>query len=159
MPSKAHIAIWPSRIFQSLDAEAEIEVLNQTDLRVDAIGEPHGAVPALASRVRLGETAIVFSGDQNGRDDHFWQFAEQADLLVMNQVIVEDANDRMLSRLAPPSVIGQGAARAGVDRMLLTHLMQRSGSPEQTRQLIRESFDGEIVFAEDLMCVPLDPVD
>ena len=143
------------RLTVAENAETAVEVLDHANLQVDAIGVPHGAVPALAYRVRVGETVIVFSGDQNGRQDHFWQFAERADLLVMNQVIAEDANDRMLSRHAPPSVIGRGAARAKVDRMLLTHLMQRSGPPEQARQLIRESFEGEILFAEDLMCVPL----
>ena len=138
------------------DAMDPVPVLDQPNLVVEGIGVPHGTVPALAYRVEVNEHVIVFSGDQNGLEEHFWRFADQADLLVMNHVIAEQFGPRGLSRHAPPSVIGRGAAKADVQRLLLTHRMRRSGSPETARRIIAESFDGEIQFADDLMCLPIE---
>lgn len=137
-------------------ATEPVVVLDQADLRVDAVGVPHGTVPALAYRVEAGEHVIIFSGDQNGLEAHFWRFADEADLLVMNHVVAEQFGPRALSRHAPPSVIGRGAAEAGVRRLLLTHRMRRSGSPEAAQRIIAESFDGQIQFADDLMCLPVE---
>ena len=138
------------------DATEPVPVLDQPNLVVEAIGVPHGTVPALAYRVQIDNVVIVFSGDQNGLDAHFWHFADQADLLVMNHVIAEQFGPRGLSRHAPPSVIGRGAAKADVQRLLLTHRMRRSGSPEVAQRIIAESFSGEVQFADDLMCLPIE---
>ena len=46
---------------------------------VDALPVPHGPVPALAFRLRLGEATLVFASDQNGSNPAFVDFARDAD--------------------------------------------------------------------------------
>src|SRR5262249_34445746 len=107
-------------------AAVPTDVFDSPELRVAAVGVRHGPVPALAYRVAVGDTHIVFSGDQDGSVDAFWTMARDADLLVMNHAVPEDA-DRVARNLhAVPSVIGTGAAAAHAKRLLLTHLMARS---------------------------------
>lgn len=137
------------------DAIEPVTVVDRDGLTVEAVGVPHGSVPALGYRVSAAGLRIAFSGDQSGLEPHFWAFAAGADLLVMNHAIAEDAGARARSRHAPPGVIGRGAATAKVGRLLLTHRMQRSGAPEEARELIGEFYDGEVTMAEDAMCVTL----
>ena len=63
---------------------------NAHDTDIYAIGVPHGPVPALAYRIRVGEQNIVFSGDQNGSSEAFLKFANGADVLVMHMPVPED---------------------------------------------------------------------
>ena len=62
------------------------------DLQIDAMHVPHGIVPALGFRVRVGAKTIVFASDQNGSDERFVDFAQAADLLVMHLPIPETAS-------------------------------------------------------------------
>jgi ribonuclease BN (tRNA processing enzyme) len=61
------------------------------DIRVDAMGVPHGIVPALSYRVSVADKTIVFSGDQNGDNDAFIDFAEDTDILVIHMAVPEGA--------------------------------------------------------------------
>ena len=137
-------------------SKAPAVVLTSHDVKVSAIGVPHGPVPALAYRVDVGGLQIVFSGDQNGSAPAFWELAHDADLLVMAHAVPEDA-DRVARKLhAVPSVIGAGAADAHVRRLVLTHLMARSiDTLDANLALIRQRYSGPIDVAHDLACYPL----
>jgi len=134
-------------------ADAAVEVFADGDLHVDAIGVPHGPVPALAYRVEIGGMRVVFSGDQNGSKKEFWDFARDADLLVMAHPVPENADPVARKLHAVPSVIGAGAANAQVKRMLLSHLMARSlDTLDANIAIMRRAYTGPIDVAQDLRC-------
>jgi len=129
-------------------------VYTSDNLVVDAVRVPHGIVPAVAFRVRAGDTTIVFASDQNGGDPEFADFAANASILVMHMVVPEGIEGVGRRLHAPPSVIGNIAAAANPDTLVLSHFMARSlRDLDNNVALVRERYDGRIVLAEDLMCV------
>ncbi len=124
------------------------------DLIIDAMRVPHGIVPAVAFRVRAGDQTIVFASDQNGSDPAFADFAADASILVMHMVVPEGIEGVARRLHAPPSVIGDIAAAASPDTLVLSHFMARSlRDLDSNVALVRERYDGRVVLAEDLMCV------
>lgn len=129
-------------------------VYTSESLSIDAMHVPHGIVPAVAFRVKTGDKTIVFATDQNGGDPAFIDFARGASVLVMHMVVPEDVAGVGRRLHAPPSVIGEIAAKAAPGKLVLSHFMARSLSElEQNVALVRKSFKGEVVLAEDLACV------
>ncbi len=123
-------------------------------IEVTALGVPHGPVPALAYRIRIGEKSIVFSGDQNGSSDTFMDFASGSDVMVMHMPVPEGSSGTGRNLHAPPSRIGEIAAKAAVGKLVLSHFMARSlADLEANLDEIRTRFDGELVLASDLDCV------
>jgi ribonuclease BN (tRNA processing enzyme) len=122
--------------------------------RVEAMHVPHGIVPALAYRVQIGDKSIVFSSDQNGSDERFIEFAKNADVLVMHMPVPEGVTGAGRKLHAPPSVIGEIAAKAEVNTLVLSHFMSRSlADLEQNVSIIRSGFTGPVLVASDLDCI------
>ena len=118
---------------------------------------PHGIVPALGFRIETWGRSIVFASDQNGSDSAFVDFAKDASLLVMHMVIPEGAAASAKQLHAEPSRIGDIAAAAGAEQLLLSHFMARSlRGLEANVLLVEERYDGRLRIAEDLLCVVLD---
>ena len=133
-----------SRVYQDADA----------DIEISALGVPHGPVPTLAYRIRIGQRSIVFSGDQNGSSDAFIDFARGTDVLVMHMPVPENISGVGRKLHAPPSLIGKIAAETGARKLLLSHFMARSlENREENLQQIRSRFGGTLVSAVDLDCV------
>ena len=123
-------------------------------LAIDALRVPHGIVPAVAFRVRAGDTSWVFSSDQNGSDPAFTEFAKGASVLVMHFVIPEGAEGVARKLHAPPSVIGDIAAQAAPGKLVLSHFMARGLKHlDAGVALVRERYKGDVVLAEDLACI------
>lgn len=139
------------------DATTPVVVFAADDVRVSAVGVPHGPVPALGYRVDVGGVRIVFSGDQNGSAKAFWTMAHDADVLVMDHAVPEDA-DPVARRLhAVPSVIGAEAALAHVRHLVLAHLMARSlKTLDANIAQMRKHYAGPIDVARDLACYPIE---
>ena len=140
------------------DADAVIDLLDGSDtsLAVYAQPVPHGIVPALGFRVEVGGRSIVFASDQNGSDPAFIDFAQDASLLVMHLVIPEGAGERAKQLHAEPSRIGEIAAAARADRLLLSHFMARSlRDLEGNVASVAKSYAGDTLLAEDLACFPV----
>ena len=115
---------------------------------------PHGIVPAVAFRVTVGDDTFVFASDQNGGDPTFAEFAQDATILVMHLVVPEDVSGAGRRLHAPPSVVGRLAAQSGAQRLVLSHFMARSlRDIDGNVALVRESYGGEVILAEDLSCV------
>ena len=124
------------------------------DIEVFALGVPHGPVPTLAFRVRIGQKSIVFSGDQNGSSDAFVDFARGTDVLVMHMPVPETISGVGRNLHAPPSVIGDIAAKTDTRLLVLSHFMARSLDHfEDNLKEIRSRYQGSIVSAHDLECV------
>jgi len=129
-------------------------VYTSETLNIDALHVPHGIVPAVAFRIRAGDESFVFGSDQNGGDPAFAEFAKGASILVMHMVVPEDVEGVGRRLHAPPSVIGKLAAKIGPGKLVLSHFMARSlRDLEQNVALVKESFKGDVVLAEDLACV------
>ena len=124
-------------------------------LTVNALHVPHGIVPALAFRVEVEGSVLVFASDQNGSDERFVEFAQDADVLVMHLVVPEGVSGPASRLHAGPRRIGQIARDANARTLVLSHLMARSlRDIDRNLEHVRDSFDGEIVLAEDLACIP-----
>ena len=124
------------------------------DLAIDAMQVPHGIVPAVAFRVRAGDVTIVFASDQNGSAPAFVDFASEASILVMHMVVPEDVAGIGRRLHAPPSVIGEVAARAAPETLVLSHFMARSlRDVDANVALVKRNYAGNVVLAEDLACV------
>ena len=131
-------------------------VYTSENLNIDAMHVPHGPVPAVAFRVRVEEETIVFATDQNGGNPAFPEFAQDAAILVMHMVVPEDATGVARRLHAPPSLVGEIAARANARKLVLSHFMARSlADLDGNVELVKQRFDGEVVVAEDLACIPL----
>lgn len=125
--------------------------------QIDAMHVPHGIVPALAYRVRIGDATIVFAGDQNGSNDDFIAFAKDATMLIMHMPVPEGITGAGRKLHAPPSVIGQIAQQAGVDTLVLSHFMARSLRQLRNNvDIVGSHYAGRIVVASDLDCFQLD---
>lgn len=124
------------------------------DLAIDGMRVPHGIVPAVAFRVRAGDTTIVFASDQNGGDPAFTEFAKDASILVMHMVVPEDVTGTGRRLHAPPSVIGELAGQAEPDKLVLSHFMARSLRDLETNvALVKQGYAGDVFLADDLACV------
>ena len=126
---------------------------NDSRIQIEAMHVPHGIVPALAFRVRIGPLLIVFSSDQNGSKQDFVEFSKDASMLVMHMPVPEDVTGVGRQLHAPPSVIGIIANAANVRMLIISHLMQRSlRELEKNVDLIKTRFSGPIDVANDLSC-------
>ncbi len=123
------------------------------DLVVEGMRVPHGIVPAVAFRVRAGDTTLVFGSDQNGSDPAFTEFAKEASILVMHMAVPEDVSGVGRRLHAPPSVIGNIAGEAKPGQLVLSHFMARSLTDLAANvSLVRKRYGGEVSVAEDLAC-------
>lgn len=139
------------------------EVFANKAMRVTGIGVPHGIVPAVAYRVEVGDLSMVFSSDQNGTDPAFVEFATGADVLVAHVAIPETQRGFAANLHAKPTVWGQMATDAKIGTLVVSHLSgiipgNEGGDlvefDEKLRH-IRSRYDGPLVIAEDLMCIPV----
>ena len=131
-----------------------VSVDSDSRIQITATGVPHGIVPTIAYRVRVGNRELVFASDQNGNDDEFIEFARDADVLVMHMVVPEDVAGNGRNLHAPPSRIGQIAAASNAGMLVLSHFMARSLRDfDANVALVRKHYDGEVVTAEDLLCI------
>jgi ribonuclease BN (tRNA processing enzyme) len=141
-------------------------IWSDDDLEVSAIGVPHGNVPSIAYRIRVGDRSIVFGSDQNGSDERFSSFAAGADALIMHFGLSARAPDRIAYLHARPAAVGQVAQKAKPKRLVLSHFMQAPATvstPEwfslfdlgEAVGEVRKHFSGPIDTAADLQCIPI----
>ena len=129
---------------------------HKSEIQIEATGVPHGIVPTLAYRVRVGDRTIVFAGDQNGNDEAFADFARDADVLVMHMAVPEDIEGAGRALHAPPSVIGQIANAANTRMLVLSHFMARSlRDIDANIATVGRYYDGVTMAADDLLCIEI----
>ncbi len=142
-----------------IDDKCEVRIVlgdDNTEIQIGAQHVPHGIVPALAFRIRVGDASIVFASDQNGDDPAFVEFAKDASILVMHMVVPEEISGAGRKLHAPPSVIGSIAQEAGVGTLVLSHLMARSlKNLDKNVEIVKVNYDGHVIVANDLDCITL----
>ncbi len=140
------------------DDSAPVTVFADEDgeIQITAQHVPHGIVPAVAFRVRVGDSSIVFASDQNGNDPAFVEFAKNATILVMHMVVPEAISGAGRKLHAPPSVIGDIAQEADVETLVLSHLMARSiENMDNNVEIVKANYKGRVIVASDLDCITL----
>ena len=122
-----------------------------------SIGVHHGPISAVGWRVNMGDCAITFSGDMTNKYNSLAKLAQGSDLLVLNNTIEEDATEAAKNMHMTPSEMGKIAAAAQPKKLLLAHFMTRSlPHQEQAVELIKNSYDGPVVLAEDGLIISWD---
>ena len=142
------------------------EVFATESLRVRALGVPHGIVPALGYRIDIGDVSIAFSSDQNGSDPAFAEFASGVDILVVHVAVPETIGGYGADLHAKPSIWGQMATDAAVGTLVLSHLSRIPphtaegdlASFDEKLTHLRSRYEGPLIIAEDLMCIPVEPI-
>ena len=141
------------------------KVIDIDGLSVTALGVPHSA-PALAYRVEVDDTSIVFGSDQSGTNPGFTRFAQNADVLIMHFAISPRATGPVTGVHASPAIVGRIAQEANAGRLVLSHFMgvekehPRHGTfsldaLEDSVAAVSEFYSGELIAATDLQCIPL----
>jgi ribonuclease BN (tRNA processing enzyme) len=125
-------------------------LFDRQGLRVTALGIPHGNIPALAYRVQVGGTSVVFSSDQNGSNPRFVDFARGADVLVMHLAIAAGTTNAIH---AAPAVVGRIAQEAGVGRLILGHIGQFDLAAAVAE--VKSTYPGPLTVGADLQCTPV----
>jgi ribonuclease BN (tRNA processing enzyme) len=147
-------ALEPIEVAHQQQAAANIYGKPGEDLHIEAMYVPHGIVPALAYRVNVAGKSIVFASDQNGSDEQFIDFAKDASVLVMHMPVPEGVTGAGRKLHAPPSVIGEIAAAAGVKTLVLSHFMARSlRDLDKYVSIVRSGYLGPVIVANDLDCI------
>ena len=143
----------------------EVRSLDANGVRVSAVLAQHAPVfPALAYRFDTPRGSVVFSGD-TGPCDNVARLARGADVLVHEVIDVEflarrlsrlPNRDAVLSHLmmshTSPEDAGRIAQRAGVRRLVLSHLVPGDDEvgEDEWEARARPHFDGEVVCGVDL---------
>lgn len=123
------------------------------EIKLAAVPVHHGPVPALAYRVEIGGFKLVFTGDFNNRNNLVPAFAKNADALIIHHAIPESARGAARELHVLPSQIGRIASQANPRILVLGHRMNRTrGLESLSRNAIEESYDGSLIFANDMEC-------
>ena len=117
----------------------------------------------LAYRLKTQGYCVVFGGD-TAPIDALASLADGADVLLhmchfVNGVVTDP---RLTSCCSGHLDAARTAKEAKVRTLVLVHLTQQVEQPGIRERVLHESaqiFDGQIILGEDLMDVPLDPVD
>ena len=149
-----------------VSASAPTRVPADGDLEVTALGVPHGDVPSVAYRIRIGDRSVVLGSDQNGSNPRFVDFAAGANLLVLHLALSQGAPDPISLRHARPSIVGQVARAARARRLVLSHLIQAVPPVEldwyslsnlqQALAEVGRNYPGPVEVASDLQCFPIE---
>ena len=131
-------------------------IYDKEGLRISATPVIHAKIPALAFLVEAQGRKIAFSGDVNGNNGNLQKLATGADLLVAHLAIDDSFHLGERTLHAPPAVIGEIAAEAGVKQLVLAHRRPETLGKEAALQAtIAKSFKGPIAYADDLSCFPV----
>src|SRR5262249_10643524 len=143
----------------------EAELANAFDAHVVDLGSAFGVgpfsirtapmrhpVPTLGMRFEADGTALAYSAD-TGPTDELVQLATGADLLLSEATWLAVPPAAGPFHLTPPDA-GRLAARAGVGRLLLTHIWP-TNDREETKGMAETAFGGPVEIAEVGMQVAL----
>jgi ribonuclease BN (tRNA processing enzyme) len=104
------------------------------------------AAGSIAYRIEVDGKSVVFTGDAD-YDNGLIGFSEGADLIVADSSYLQ--RDKIKGHMTPGEC-GRLASKAGVKRLLLSHIYPVGDEEEFLREAMGV-FDGEVDIARDLM--------
>ncbi len=128
-------------------------------LEVAEVAHVQPQLTCLAYRLTTGEGTIVFGGD-SAPVARLTQLAHRADVLLhmchfINGVVTDE---RLTSCCSGHLDAARTARDAGVRTLVLVHLTEQLETPgvrERAMHEVAEVFDGQVIFGQDLLDVPL----
>ena len=132
-------------------------VWSEGEIKVYSFAVEHANAPTLAYRVVTPKGDIVFTSDNNASATGMDAFIKDANILVMHFPINEqDEESGQPLWHANPSKIGQVALKAQPKLLVLSHFMDLSlNNKSDSLNKVQASYEGPIIFANDLMKIPL----
>ena len=132
-------------------------VWSEGEIKVYSFAVEHANAPTLAYRVVTPKGDIVFTSDNNASATGMDAFIKDANILVMHFPINEqDEESGQPFWHANPSKIGQVALKAQPKLLVLSHFMDLSlNNKSDSLNKVQASYEGPIIFANDLMKIPL----
>ena len=116
----------------------------------------HGIVPSIALKIVVDKKIIIISGDTNNENAELEKLAQNADLFVAHHAVSNSARGYAIELHMKPEMIAKIASKSRVKKVLLTHRMRRTiGKEKESLEVIKEIYNGEVVFAEDRMKLEL----
>jgi ribonuclease BN (tRNA processing enzyme) len=115
---------------------------------------PHW-VPNAGVRLTAGGRVLAYTGD-TGPSSAIVELARGADLFLAEASYPQQVPASAARFLSSASQAGQDAARAGVGRLLLTHLLPET-APRLAEAAARAGFDGEVGVARGGVAADLGP--
>ena len=109
--------------------------------------------PNLGFRLTVAGRSLVYTGDC-GPSEELVSLADGADLLLAEASYAETVLPEIVGALSSAADVGREAARAGVQRLVLTHLMPRTDEAEAVAAAAR-SFTGPVAVARPGLVVDL----
>lgn len=138
-------------------------ILDEDGLVVKTIAVNHGPsalVPALAFRIEYKGKSIVYSGDTNSVTDNMIELAQDADVLIYDTAIMDDApspeDDPVFFALhTTPTRLGQVAAASNTKRLILSHITPVTEDRlSEVKAIVRaQGYRGKVKAAHDLMVI------
>jgi ribonuclease BN (tRNA processing enzyme) len=129
---------------------------NYGNIIVGMAGVKHGQIPAIAYCLSIGNKKIIFAGDTSAQSEKLITLAHHADYLIVHHAIAQHAGSYAKQLHITPTHIGEVAHKAGVKNLILSHRMKRTYDSEQeSLELIRKNYKGNIIWAEDLMKIKI----
>lgn len=130
------------------------------DLQVRTAQVPH-SIHTVAYRFDAGDQSIVISGDLT-YSDKLIELARGADVLVIDSgaAIVHTGGRRGVggggatqqnAAHASAADVANMAQKAGVKKLVLTHIVAPKVDEEATKQALAETFKGQVVLGRDLL--------
>jgi ribonuclease BN (tRNA processing enzyme) len=120
------------------------------DMTVESRPLDHKQSISVGYRVEYEEKALIYSGDTD-YCEALIKLAKEGDLLIVE---CSAPDGFKVEGHLTPSEIGEIALRAGVKKVILTHLYPRCDQVDVVEQ-VRKKFDGEVIRAEDLMQIEI----
>jgi len=119
--------------------------------RVLSTSVEHG-IPGVAYRIETREGAVVISGDTRPCESLI-ELSQGADVLIHECSFSDDLSEvARITNHSTASEVGQVAERAGVKKVVLTHLFpQWKGREQEMVESVRSKFGGEVVPSRDLL--------
>jgi len=156
------------------DRNVTVKAVENTHFHFPPSSPAYGKYKSYSYRFETPDRAIVFTGD-TGPSDAVTELARGADILVSEVTSPDEAKDRrikngdwqrlsaaeqanfmrhMIEEHLTTDEIGTMAVRAGVKKVVLTHLTATANANDDYQRYVAEvkkRFFGEVVIAKDLM--------
>ncbi|MDA3945519.1 MAG: MBL fold metallo-hydrolase [Helicobacteraceae bacterium] len=140
---------------ESIDA-ANISHHHFKSFELSIINVNHDIIPALGFRIDADGKSIVISGDTRNLNGQLEKLTQEADIFIAHHAIPQIHGTYANTLHMTPAVIADIAHKSNVKKVVLSHRMKRTiGNEEESLKLIRESYKGEVVFAEERMKIKL----
>ncbi len=113
----------------------------------------HGTTPALAWRIDIGDSALVFALSLSNRKGVLAKFAADADVIVFSHTLPVGTVGPPTEKFLLPGEIGAISAAADARFIVMGGRGWRTlGREPRTRDEVEKEYDGTIIFPDDLEC-------